>query len=278
MTLKDCLQHACNRLSEVSHTPRLDAELLFSFALKKNRGFLYSYPEKTLSKPLVDKLNLLVAERAKGIPIAYITGVKEFWSLTLKVTKDTLIPRPETEILVEQALYFLKSLKNPIIFDLGTGSGAIAIAIAKERPDAKIFASDISATTLKIAKDNALHHQLTNIRFFQSNWFEHLETKKAHLIISNPPYIKEGCPHLEHAVQRFEPALALISKDEGLFDLKTIIQQAPQFLYDKGSLLLEFGSEQHPKVEKEMQRKGYKNIRLFNDLQNHVRAIQGIKP
>lgn len=273
--VKEWLKNAKVLLSSISDTPQLDAELILCDQLKKQRPFLYAYPETALTKDAINGLDKKLQARLKGEPIAYILKSKEFWSLSLHVTPDTLIPRQETEILVEVSLLYLQDKINPIVIDLGTGSGAIALAIAKERPDAEIYATDLSLDALQVAKKNALSHHLTNISFFQSNWFQSLPSIKPILIVSNPPYVQEDSIHLEHAVKQYQPHQALISADNGLADLKSIIKNSVHWLANDGMLLLEFGIEQHHAIEKEMNHFGYNEINFYQDLQGITRAASG---
>jgi release factor glutamine methyltransferase len=266
------LKKASNLLKGVSATPSLDAELLLSAVITQNRTFLYTHPETLINETDLIQVNTFIEKRLQGMPIAYILGQKEFWTLSLKVNQDTLIPRAETEILVEQALTFLKKHDNPIIFDLGTGSGAIALAIAQTRPDAQVIASDICLNTLDIAKENAEKHNINNVTFFHSNWFDSLPKLKPILIISNPPYIEKNSPLLDEQVIKFEPYKALISQDHGLFDLKYLIRASRDWLQKNGMLLIEFGLNQSIPVQRELEQYNYNEIKLYTDLQNIIRA------
>lgn len=276
-TVKQILLDSTKILSETSPSARLDVELLLQFVLNKSRTYLYSYPEKNLNELEYKLFLALLQQRSQGKPIAYITNKKEFWSLELEVTKDTLIPRADTEILVEVALEAIKDLNQPIIFDLGTGSGAIAIAIASERVDAKIYASDECQKTLKVAQRNIYNHQIKNIELIHSNWFDKFPRLEADLIISNPPYIDYSCPHIEAMVEKYEPAQALFSDDNGYKDLLTIIEQSKYHLRRHGILLLEHGINQELILHKALAEKGYTSIENHTDLQNINRCIQAVK-
>lgn len=272
-TIKETLIETTLLLKKISDSARLDAELLLQFCLNQSRTFLFTYPEKTLTAQEQTAFNNLIEQRLQGVPIAYITGEKEFWSLTLKVSKDTLIPRADTEIIVETALKKLEGLTQAVVIELGTGSGAIAIALATERPDLTLYACDISKEALKIAKINCEQHQLTNIHLLHSDWFSALPNLKADLIISNPPYIDTNCPLIEENVKAYEPELALCSLDKGFKDLLTIIQQSTYYLRHHGYVLLEHGINQEKKLKDMFRNNGFSSIENHVDLQNINRCI-----
>ena len=234
---------ACEKL-KTSESLRLDAEILLCSVLNYDRSKLYAYPEENLSEKEIKEFNHLIDERAKGFPVAHITGHKEFWSLSFKVSKHTLIPRPETELLVETALNLINKNKLQNIIDLGTGSGAIAIAIASEQPNLDIVATDINEKALEIAKQNSKFHQTININFKQSNWFKDIGDDLYDLIISNPPYIRDNDPHLEQGDVRFESRTALVSGKVGLEDINTIVNASSQYINNSGWLLIEHGYDQ----------------------------------
>lgn len=263
-------------LTESSDTPSLDAELLVCHVLNKDRTYLYTYGDRLLNENELKHLDSFLSDRKTGKPMAYILGYKSFWSLKLKVNESTLIPRPETELLVEQALQFLKQHERPVVLDLGTGTGAIALAIAKERPDALVFAIDISKNALSIAKENAKTHDLSNVTFIQSNWFDSLPTIKPILIVSNPPYIEENSPILEQYVKDHEPYQALISQQQGLADIRVLIQDSPSWLSSNGMLLMEFGLGQAQAIRALLDNKGYQSIHFYTDLQGITRAVSAI--
>ena len=271
--IKALLSLGCKQLQPYSDSPRLDAELLLSHSIDKNRTFFFSHPESEISELQCQKYTTLLNERSKGIPIAYLIGKKDFWSLTLEVTPDVLIPRADTELLVEQALQLLKNTTNPIIFDLGTGSGAIALAIATERPDATIYASDQSEKALQVAQKNAQNYQLSNVVFLQSNWFEAYPNIKADLIISNPPYIAPNCPYIDKNVKAFEPSAALYSGNDGYQDLLTIIEQSKYYLCRLGVLLLEHGIGQELILKNTLKNHGFSQIKRHKDIQAINRCI-----
>ena len=217
----------------------------------------------------------LVTQRQQGQPIAYLVGHKEFWSLSLKVTPDVLIPRPDTETLVEQALVLLDGCEQPNILDLGTGSGAIALALAKEIPNAQVVAVDASAAALGVARDNAASCKLDNVQFRKSDWFAQLDSTYFDLIASNPPYIEMGDPHLSQGDLRFEPSIALISEGDGLADLGIITQQAIKYLKLGGHLIVEHGFNQSVQVAQLFKVAGFDAIKQHKDLNGLPRCTAG---
>ncbi|TAL66026.1 MAG: peptide chain release factor N(5)-glutamine methyltransferase [Legionella sp.] len=252
----------------------LEAEILLTYVLEKNRAYLYAHPERTLTPEQEKKYLDCLNKRVLGTPIAYITGTREFWSLNLKVSPATLIPRHETEQLVELTLELAPHQDTVNVLDLGTGSGAIALALAKERPHWQIDACDLSADALAIAQDNAKIHDLKNVNFYQSNWFSNLPAKKYHAIVANPPYIAPGDPHLQEGDLRFEPINALVSADQGLADIQVISKQSKNFLFEGGFLLLEHGFEQKVQIIAILDRLGYR-VQCWQDLQGHDRVTGG---
>ena len=276
--IKTALTKAAEALSIESDSARLDAEVLLSHVLLKNRTYLYSHPEACLNEEQEQQFGHFVEQRLKGMPIAYLTGIREFWSLPLKVTKDTLIPRPETELLVELTLNLLADKEQVQLLDLGTGSGAIALACAMERPDWLINASDFSDQALIIAKENAAQHGLTNLSFHHSNWFETINPAlQFDAIVTNPPYIAIQDPHLDRGDVRFEPRLALVSGQEGLDAIKHIIQHSLARLRKGGLLLIEHGFDQKSAVRSMLKHHGYYNLKNYNDLQGNDRVSIGRK-
>lgn len=272
MNLATTIQSLTHLLQSVSDTPRLDAELLIAHIFNRPRSFLYAYPEHELS---YDQHNLLadyVVRRQQGEPIAYILGRKEFWSLELHVSKDTLIPRPETEHLVEWVLNYLPQ-ENVTIADLGTGSGAIAIALAQERPTWNIHATDSSLAALAIAVKNSQKHHLSNIEFYSGHWCKALPQHQYTAIISNPPYIAEDDPHLEQLT--FEPYTALAAKDNGLADFKIIIEQAKDYLQPNGVIILEHGYNQALLLMQLLIEAGFQQVHSHCDLAQKTRFVIG---
>jgi release factor glutamine methyltransferase len=251
---------------------RLEAEILLAHVLKVPRIYLYTHQSQLLSKKEMASFQDVLARRCRGEPIAYLLGYKEFWSLELAVDSNTLIPRPDTEVLVQLALDKLpKSALS--IADLGVGSGAVAIALALERPYWQILATDISPKALRVAKQNLKKYNITNVKLLQSNWCQRLPINDLDAIVSNPPYIAENDPHLEGL--RFEPVTALVSGRDGLDAFKKIIQQAKHFLKPGGLLLLEHGYNQATKVSHLMECEHYTQIESHRDFNHILRVTSG---
>ena len=274
-TLLQALKLAEKRLDSVSSSARLDAECLLCEVIKQTNVYLRTWPEKQLSEQQQGDFYSLLQRREQGEPIAYILEKKEFWSLDLKVSSDTLIPRPDTELLVEQVLEFNKIKPLNSILELGTGSGAIAIAIASELSLShvgapKITAIDRSVEALKIAQQNKELHQL-DINFIESDWFSALKPQRFDLIVSNPPYIEVGDEHLSQGDVQFEPVSALVSGEDGLDDIRSIIIQAKQWLNPNGYLVLEHGYQQGERVREIFKQNGYLNATTKKDLAQHDR-------
>ena len=273
--IKQALEQATLVLTPVSPSARLDAELLLAQVLNATRAFFYAHPEYVLTTLQQEQYHEVLAKRVAGMPIAYLTGTREFWSLPLQVCEDTLIPRPETELLVEVALSLLTSMSPATVLDLGTGSGAIACALASERPDWQLLACDKSPAALDIARVNATQLGLHNLSVLCSDWFESIPLQRFDAIVSNPPYIAEHDPHLTQGDVRFEPRDALISGVDGLDALNYLIQQSLQWLLPNGLLLLEHGFEQGPAVAAMLEQCGYQQIQCWKDWQGHDRISGG---
>jgi len=276
--VKRALSIANIQLEVYIDTARIDAEILLAHTLSKTRTWLYAHPEELLSKEQLLIFQQNVARRSLGTPVAHITGTREFWSLPLKVNNETLIPRPETELLVELMLSRLSHETNARVLDLGTGSGAIALALAKERNDWQISACDCSEGALKTAEENAQTLGLNNIRFYHSDWFEQIKTPETfHAIVSNPPYIAANDPHLRQGDLRFEPLTALVSGIDGLSALEHIIKHSLARLEPDGLLLIEHGYDQKAAVTSMLDEYGYKLVQCWKDFQGHDRVSGGIK-
>ncbi|WMP16985.1 peptide chain release factor N(5)-glutamine methyltransferase [Thiothrix lacustris] len=267
------LADAVQQLQTASESARADAEILLAHCLQKSRTYLFAYPEKAVDSLTEASFRKLLAERLRGVPIAYLTGQREFWTLNLKVTPDTLIPRPETELLVETALKLGSSSSH--ILDLGTGTGAIALAIASERPDVQVTACDFSAAALAVAQENAQVNSIHNVHFIQSDWFSALPAQRFDMIVSNPPYIEADDPHLAQGDVRFEPLTALASGQDGLDDIRHLIQTAPQWLVNGGWLLLEHGYNQGKAVTALLQTTGFQQVHCLPDLAGNDRVSLG---
>jgi len=243
-----------------------EIDLVLCYFLKVNTAGLMIY-RQAISDSLQQNISTALQKREQGTPLAYITGTKGFWSLDLLVNPHTLIPRPETELMVELLLKWTDKNFSGCVLDLGTGSGAIALSIAKERPKAKVIAVDFSSECVKISEANRNRYQLNNIKIFQSNWFSQINIEeKFEFILSNPPYVAENDPHLEDL--RFEPITALTAKNNGLADLEKIISQAYKYLKPTAKLLLEHGYNQQEAVHNLFQRYGYVDIITFCDASN----------
>jgi len=274
-TIKSLLIIASNRLLTCSDSAMLDAEVLLCHVLNKQRSYLRAWPEHFLSEKQVQAFEQLLQQRCTGIPIAYLTGNREFWSRNFIVTNDVLIPRPATECLIEFCLDIIPTDKNYTIADLGTGSGIIAVTLAAECPNVQIIASDLSLQALVIARKNANQYQLTNINFYQSDWFISIPKQLFNLIISNPPYIAETDPHLKQGDVRFEPISALIANEQGLADIKKIVSEARFWLKPEGHLLIEHGYNQQDAVKSIFQTLSYSKIKTIHDLSGQPRATYG---
>ncbi len=261
-------------LAEVSPTPRLDLELLLCHTLKKPRSFLFSHPEYQLTETEQQQFNALLEKRKAGHPIAYLTGSREFWDLELLVEPSTLIPRPDTETLVEQALA-LCDHKPRKVLDLGTGTGAIALALANERPGWAVYGCDRVPEAVTLATRNAAHNRLERVTFLESHWFDALPDQTFDLIVSNPPYIVEDDPHLTQGDVRFEPASALTSGPDGLDDIRHIAHHAPEHLSDDGWLLVEHGYDQGEQVREIFTGNSFIDVSTVKDLAGHDRITQG---
>ena len=249
---------------------RLDAEWLLCHVLQKNQAWLRAFADSALTPAQWQQYQELIVRRSGGEPVAYLTGRQGFWSLDLEVTPDTLVPRPDTELLVETVLSLLDEQEHQVI-DLGTGSGAIALALAAERPHWQVMATDIDDNSLALARRNAERHQL-DVELLKSHWLRQLGDQRFHLIVSNPPYIRADDPHLRGAGVRFEPLRALISGADGLDDIREIIATAPQHLFDGGWLVLEHGYDQGAAVRALFAAAGWQAIETRRDLGSNERV------
>lgn len=271
LTVADLLAHA-------AAVDRTDAEWLLLHVLGRPRSWLFAHATDPVDHALAARYTALLARRAQGEPVAYIMGQRGFWTLDLMVSPDTLIPRPETELLVELALARLPMGQPLRIADLGTGSGAIALALAKERPQAEVVATDASQAALAVAGQNAVRNGVDNVAFRLGSWLQPLAGERFDLIASNPPYIAEGDPHLAQGDLRFEPGMALSSGPDGLDAIRTIVQDAPQHLSSGGWLLLEHGLTQGPAIAALLAGAGFENVATAKDLEQRDRVTLGKKP
>ncbi|MFK8011839.1 MAG: peptide chain release factor N(5)-glutamine methyltransferase [Marinicellaceae bacterium] len=252
-----------NEIYQKFNLERREVELIVCHVLKINSAKLIIYDE-SISESQHKSILKFCQQRHDGKPFAYITGIKDFWSLELKVNQHTLIPRPETETLVELALEKTHKDFNGCILDLGTGSGAIALSLAKERPKAKITAVDFSSECIAIAEFNKNKHAIENADFILGNWFDNLENNKYDIIVSNPPYVEENDEHLKDL--SYEPMTALTAKNKGLADLFHIITNAQSYMKKGGWLILEHGYNQHERVQQHLLANHYKNVKSYKDL------------
>lgn len=253
-----------------------DAALLLLHVLKRPQAWLYAHGDAVVNADQAARFGELVARRASGEPIAYLLGYRGFWTLNLRVTPDTLIPRPETELLVEQALERLDPAADVRVADLGTGSGAIALAIATERPRARVVATDRSEAALAVAQGNAVAHGLAGrVAFRQGDWFAPLAGERFDLVASNPPYIADGDPHLARGDLRHEPPSALSSGADGLDAIRILVAVAPSHLESGGWLLLEHGFDQGPAVRALLDAAGFVEVATVQDLERRDRVSLG---
>jgi release factor glutamine methyltransferase len=255
-----------------SDSAKLDTEILICFVLNKPRSFLLTWPEHKLNESETEQFSALIQRRVQGEPIAYIVQTREFWSLSLQVSPATLIPRPDTEILVEQVLSHHQGVELSCL-DLGTGTGAIALALASERPQWQIDAVDYSDDAVALAKRNGLNLNLAQVNIYQSDWFSNIvKDKRFDVIVSNPPYIDEKDHHLNEGDVKFEPKTALVASDNGLADIKIIARHALSFLNSGGFLYIEHGFEQSHAVQTILADLAYSNIQTIKDYNNNDRV------
>lgn len=269
----DCLRRAAAQLPV--EAARIEAEVLLAHALGRSRSWLYAHADDPLEAAAEQRFAALLAQRLRGEPVAHVVGHREFWSLTLSVNVDTLIPRPETERLVELALERLPPGQARTVLDLGTGSGAIALAIASERPHARVTAVDASAGALALAQKNAARLGLGRVRFLGGDWYSPVADERFDLIVSNPPYIAEDDPHLEQGDLRFEPRTALASGADGLDDMRRIVEAATGHLQPEGWLLVEHGWSQGDAVRALFTAAGLVAVATATDLEARERVTLG---
>lgn len=271
------LADATVTLTPSSTSAALDAEVLLCFVLKKPRTYLRAWAEKILNSDEIATFKYLIIRRSQGEPIAYLTGQREFWSRDFTVNNSILIPRADTELLIELSLILIPKDRSCKILDLGTGSGIIGITLALERPNSMVIATDMSTDALKTAQENAAKHHATNISFQNSDWFSDLKPQSFDLIVSNPPYIAENDPHLQQGDLCFEPRHALVAKHNGLSDIAMIVKSASSYLKPQATLLIEHGYNQQQAVKGIFQSALYQKIELYRDLAGNPRVTLGQK-
>jgi release factor glutamine methyltransferase len=274
-TIQHHLNLAADNLIVVSDSPRLDAEVLLAFVLAKNRSYLRAWNDKILDPSTVERFESLISQRLEGVPIAYLIGSREFWSREFIVSPDVLIPRPDTELLIELCLAQIPENLPFKILDLGTGSGAIAVTLAAERPNTKVFAVDASFAALEIAQKNSHFHMCQNVEFILSDWFSAVPKIEFDLIVSNPPYIPAEDQHLAQGDVRFEPKAALIAAENGLSDIKVIATEAKNYLKSHGQLWFEHGYNQAEEVQHILTALNYFEVQTYHDLAGQPRVTTG---
>ena len=268
-TLRQVLEDAAARID------RIDAEYLLLHVLERSRTWLFMHSDEAIDDRALVAFDALLARRAAGEPVAYLLGHRGFWTLDLETTPATLIPRADTELLVELALAHLPINAPVNVADLGTGSGAIALAIAKERPRARVIATDASPAALEVARRNAVRNGIANVEWRHGDWFAPLAPERFDVIASDPPYIAAGDPHLAVGDLRFEPMSALASGTDGLDDIRRIIAGAPAHLVDGGWLLLEHGFDQGEDVRALLHAAGFADVETRQDVEQRDRVSRG---
>lgn len=276
--IASALAWARRQLAHLGEGVRLDSEVLLATLLAVERSYLFTWPERRLPLAVLMRYRAQVERRASGYPVAYLTGMREFWSLELRVTPDTLIPRPETERLVEVALALLTGIERPAALDLGTGSGAIALAIAGERPDATVMAVDACPRALAVARCNARRLGLQRVGLLLGDWLEPVRDQRYHLIAANPPYVDPIEPEVRRGALRFEPPAALLAPEQGLSEIRRIVRAAIANLHRGGHLALEHGYRQGAAVRALFHTASLEGVRTEIDLQGHPRVTVGCRP
>ncbi|AIT09379.1 SAM-dependent methyltransferase [Candidatus Francisella endociliophora] len=265
------------KLTDDITTLKYDIQTIICDVLDVNKTYLYLNSDKQLANDEFEQINLRVSRLIRGEPLAYILGYKYFWDQKLLVTQDTLIPRADTEVLVESVLDNIENKSAKLkILDLGTGAGAIALALAGELPNSDVIAVDFSKKALEVARRNAKENNITNIKFMQSDWYQSLESEEFDIIVSNPPYIDFSDSDIDVEVTKYEPSTALFAKNNGLADIEIIISQAQNFLKDRGQIYIEHGYAQARAIQEIFKNHGFKYIQTVKDLNSKDRCTQAL--
>ncbi len=280
LSIEQIIKQSTQRLEHSSDSAKLDVELLLAHSLNKDRTYLFTWHDKIVAEENVTVFNALLARRLSGEPIAYILGQQEFWDLKLHTAQHTLIPRADTETLIEWVLELADQLpESAHVIDLGTGTGAIALALANEFPHWQVQGVDLVPEAVALAKSNAILNSLERVQFFQSHWFDQVGIGGNHdsfdLIVSNPPYIDPLDEHLSQGDVRFEPKSALVADNKGLADLELIAQQSREYLVKGGWLLMEHGYDQQQAVQDILTDLGYQQVATRIDLGGNPRITGG---
>lgn len=278
MTLNDAIVTATAQLKHSSPTPALDAQVLLAHTLKRDRTYIIAHARDPLDAGDQEQFQELLAQRLKGTPVAYLTGEQEFWSLPISVSPDTLIPRPETELMVELALEKIPRDREFAVADIGTGSGAIALALASERNKIHLLACDNSNAAIQVAGSNAKRLGISNVEFITGSLFVPFGDKKFDLVVCNPPYIAENDPHLAQGDVRFEPRSALAAGPDGLDVIRRVVHDARQHLLPAGWLMIEHGYDQEACVEELFRQAGFEEVECYRDLAGQPRVTVGRRP
>lgn len=280
MRIDEALQWAV-ALLEGGESPSVDAKVLLANALNVNQTYLFTWPDKVLDSQTLHRFEKAVERRRLGEPVAYIIGERDFWTLKLATSPHTLIPRPDTEVLVEQVLKRIPSdvtrqtQSSFSICDLGTGTGAIALALASELPHIHVTGVDFKAQAVALAKQNAVNNGIKNVSFLQSDWFTELSAKQFNIIVSNPPYIEDTSDYLSQGDVKFEPKTALISGEDGLRDIRHIISVSQEYLLSGGLLAFEHGFNQGPAVASLLDEAGFIDVETIKDYGGNDRVTLG---
>lgn len=279
ITISELLERGRTKLARVAEDPGHESEILLAASLGRNRAYLKAHPRMgLLESEAIDRYESLLTRRARGEPVAYLLGEREFWSLPLEVEPAVLIPRPETELVVERSLEHLPADSTSAVLDLAAGSGAIALAIARERPGCRVIGTDCSPAAVRLARRNAERNGLGRVEFRTGDWYEPVRGERFALVASNPPYIAEDDPRVEDAVRRFEPQQALITGPTGLEALSCVIAGAPEHLLGGGWLVLEHGDLQGPDVRSMLAASGFDSVATHRDLAGRERCTDARWP